>query len=244
MFVVHCSSDLLTIWHHKFYFGYNSAVKMVTAHSFLTNVLITASVSLIVFVSILVNGLVLAVIARFKSLRTIPNILIANHALVDILSVITNSTLFVVGIVWKASWFRGWTLAIINSSVNRLFLMLNLVSRLAMMTNMYLAISFGFRYLAWKTKTKALVCVFLIWLICISMVILLALPLLHIDLGDAHITEYRVEIFRKARYLLASSTFFLFIICDAVVCFLTARVIKRERKKVWGGSCQNKHKSR
>lgn len=242
MFVVHCSSDLLTIWHHKFYFGYNSAVKMVKAHSFLTNVLITASVSLIVFVSILVNGLVLAVIARFKSLRTIPNILIANHALVDILSVITNSTLFVVGIVWKASWFRGWTLAIINSSVNRLFLMLNLVSRLAMMTNMYLAISFGFRYLAWKTKTKALVCVFLIWLICISMVILLALPLLHIDLGDAHITEYRVEIFRKARYLLASSTFF-FIICDAVVCFLTARVIKRERKKVWEGSCQNKHKS-
>ena len=90
MFVVHCSSDLLTIWHHRFYFGYNSAVKMVTAHSFLTNVLITASVSLIVFVSILVNGLVLAVIARFKSLRTIPNILIANHALVDILSVITN----------------------------------------------------------------------------------------------------------------------------------------------------------
>ncbi|KAJ7371222.1 hypothetical protein OS493_027336 [Desmophyllum pertusum] len=109
------------------------------------------------------NGFVLAVIARFKSLRTVPNILIANLAVVDLLNSAVNLPLHLITIL-EASWYRGKTLGIMNSFLNRLFVALNLVSMLAMMANTYLAIAFDFKYFIWKTKKKALVCVFLIWL--------------------------------------------------------------------------------
>ena len=188
-------------------------------------------VSLLASAALLSNGFVLTVIGRFKSLRTVPNILLANLAVVDLLSAAINVPIYMISYVWEASWFRGKILAIISSSLNRLFLMLNLVSMLAMMINMYLAISFGLRYLAWKTKKKALICAFFIWFACIVMATLFALPLLDIDLGDAHVREYRAEIFEQAKYFVAAGTSIL-IICSALVSFLTACAIRRKRMKV------------
>ena len=187
--------------------------------------------SLLASAALLSNGFVLAVIGRFKSLRTVPNILLANLAVVDLLSAAINVPIYMISYVWEASWFRGKILAIISSSLNRLFLMLNLVSMLAMMINMYLAISFGLRYLAWKTKKKTLICVIFIWFACIVMATLFALPLLNIDLGNAHVSEYRAEIFEQAKYFVAAGTSIL-IICSALVSFLTACAIRRKRMKV------------
>ena len=113
--------------------------------------------------AVLGNGFVLAVIARFKSLRTTPNILVANLALVDLLNAVINMTSSMMYSVLEASWFRGKTLGIMTSISHRLFTILNLASMLAMMVDVFLAISFEIRYHVWKTKKKALVCVFLIW---------------------------------------------------------------------------------
>ena len=118
--------------------------------------------SLLASAALLGNGFVLAIVGRFKSLRTVHNILIANLAVVDLLSAAINVPIYMISYVSGTSWLRGKILAIISSSLYRLFLMLNLVSMLAMMINMYLAISFGLRYLAWKTKKKALICVIFI----------------------------------------------------------------------------------
>lgn len=48
------------------------------------------------------NGLMFAVIARFKSLRTIQNILIANLCLVDFLSAVIAFTMYMIYTILEA----------------------------------------------------------------------------------------------------------------------------------------------
>ncbi|KAL9964658.1 hypothetical protein ACROYT_G028332 [Oculina patagonica] len=180
--------------------------------------------------SVLGNGFVLAVIARFKSLRTAPNILVANLAVVDLFNAVINIPPHMMYGVLEASWFRGKTLTIMTSIFNRLFTLLNLASMLAMMAEVYLAISFEVRYHVWKTKKKSLVCGLLIWLFSIVTTILSSIPLLDIDLGDAHARVYRAVIFEQAKYFVASLMAF-FIICDIVVYSLTTRAIRKKKKE-------------
>ena len=182
--------------------------------------------------AVLGNGFVLAVIARFKSLRTIPNILVANLALVDLLNAVINMTSSMMYHVLEAGWFSGKTLAIMTSILHRLFTILNLASMLAMMADVFLAISFEIRYHVWKTKKKALVCVFFIWSISIVMVILSTITQLDIDLGDAHVREYRGEIFERAKYFIASFMV-VFIVCDIAVYALTTRAIRKKKEEVF-----------
>lgn len=121
-------------------------------------------------------------------------------------------------------------MAILSCSCNWLFTVLNLVSMLTMLTNIYLAISFGLRCVAWQTKKKALILVILIWFIYILLVSLLVAPLIDIDLGHSHVTEYRGEIFEQSKHFVAAAIS-LFLACSAIVCCLTVRSIKRWRGK-------------
>ncbi|KAL9971121.1 hypothetical protein ACROYT_G023608 [Oculina patagonica] len=203
---------------------------MYPAKPFFTKVVMSVLTATLASAAVLGNGVVIAVIARFKSLRTVPNILVANLALVDLFNAVINMPPHVIYVVLEASWSRGKTLAIITSSLNRLFLMLNLASMLAMMTNMYLAISFDLKYLAWKTNKKALVCAFLIWFISVVLVMLFSIPLLDINLGDAHVAEYRAEIYKQGKHFVASIMAF-FMICGAVVYYQTASAIKEKEKE-------------
>lgn len=87
-------------------------------------------------------------------------------------------------------------------------------------------------------KKKALVCVFLIWFISIALLVLFSIPLSHINLHDAHVNEYREEIFKQGKNIVAV-VLALFIICGAVLGFLTARAIKKKKKKVFIVACFN-----
>ena len=192
----------------------------------------TALTGLLSLVAMFGNGSVVAVIARFKSLRTVPNILIANLSLVDLLNAAINMPLYVVSSVWQTSWFKGKTLAIVTTFLSRLFIVLNLASMLALMANMYFAIAFDLKYITWTTSEKALLSALLTWLIGTVMVILLSLPLLSIDLGDTHIIEYRAEIYNHGKYFVAAIMAF-FIVCGGVIGFLTIRSIKKKKQKVF-----------
>ncbi|KAL9969121.1 hypothetical protein ACROYT_G021293 [Oculina patagonica] len=203
---------------------------MHPAKPLLVTVIMGVLTALLTSASVIGNGFVLAIIARFKSLRTVPNILVANLALVDLLSAVINLPSYTTYNVLQASWFRGKTLAIMTSLFNRLFTILNLASMLAMMTNMYLAISFDLMYLGWKANKKALLCALLIWFISFVTVMLFSIPLLDIDLGDAHVVEYRKEIFKQAKQFVASIMAF-FLIFGTVVCFLTIRAIKKKKNE-------------
>lgn len=180
--------------------------------------------------SVLGNGFVLGVLARFKSFRTVPNILAGNLAVVDLLNAAMNLPFHMMSIL-EVSWFRGKTLALITTFINRAFITLNLTSVLAMVINMYLAISFDLKYFTWKTKKKALVCVCIIWLINLLMLFLCAIPLLDINLDDSHVNEYREVIFQQGKKF-AASLVALFIACCGVLGILTIRAIRKKKKKV------------
>lgn len=110
-------------------------IKMSQGKPLSAKVVVSVLTSVLYLACLLANGLVLALITRFKSLRTVPNIFFANLAVVDLLSGAINTPLYVISYEWEASWFKGKTLAILTSSFNRLFTVLNLVSMLTMLTN-------------------------------------------------------------------------------------------------------------
>ena len=114
---------------------------------------------------------------------------------------------------------------------NCLFIILNLASILALMVNMYFAIAFKLKYFAWKSNKKAVVCSSVIWLVCALMVVSCASPLFSIDLGDAHVIDYRAEIYKQGKSVAASFMAF-FIVCIGVISFLTIHSIKKQKNKV------------
>ena len=97
------------------------------------------------------NGSILAVIARFKSFRTVPNTLLANLAVVDMLNIAINMPIYMISVTLEAGWFRGQSLAIMSSFFNRLLIILNLASMLALMADMYFAMAFDLKYFVWKS---------------------------------------------------------------------------------------------
>ena len=169
---------------------------MYPAKSLSTKIIMNMLGAVLMSASVLGNSFVLASISRFKSLRTVPNILVANLAMVDLLHVAVNLPFHMMSNS-EASWYRGQTLAIATAFLNRVFAILTLASLLAMMANVFLAIAFDFKYLAWKTKKKAIVCVILLWLTSLTVAILGCIPLLNINLGDARVREYRAEIYKR-----------------------------------------------
>jgi len=102
---------------------------------------------------------------------------------------------------------------------------------MALMINMYFATPFDLKYFTWKTNKKAVVSACLVWIVCTLMVGLCSIPLLGIDLGDAHVIEYRAEIYKQGKYFIAAFMAF-FIICCGVIGFQTIRSIKKKKNKV------------
>ena len=166
--------------------------------------------SLAIF-SVLGNGFVLGIVARFKKLRTYPNILIANVALVDLLNALINMPIYLLYGVLEVSWFKGKTLAILSLFLSGLFTFLNVVSMLVILVNVFLAITFELRYFVWKTKAKAIAIVLAEWLVSITFVSLSCLPRFDIDLQDTHyVLEYLQVVYKTNRtFMLATAAVFI-----------------------------------
>ena len=102
---------------------------------------------------------------------------------------------------------------------------------LALMANMYFVIDFCLKYRAWKANWKAVVSSFIIWFSGTLIVVLFSIPLLHIDLGDVQVIEYRAKIYQQGKYYIAAFMA-LFTICSGILGFLTINAIKRKKMKV------------
>ena len=192
--------------------------------------MITVSTTLTLAV-VLGNGFVLAVVSRFKALRTVPNLLIANLALVDLLNAAINMPIYLIFTVVVSNWFRGKALAIMTTFLHRLFTCLNLASRLLMMTDVCLAITHEVKYLMWKTNTKAYWIISLLWLTSIVLVSLACAPLLEIELGEAPVREYRGIIYKKGKAF-ATTTLTVFIFGGTVLGILIIRAIRIKKMQV------------
>ena len=120
--------------------------KMIQSKPLFTKVIMSALTVALSSFAVLGSGLILAVIARYKSLRTVPNVLIGNLAAVDLLNAVIYMPIQITYSVLEVSWYRGQALAIATSLVNRLFAILNLASMLLLLANMYFAIAFDLKY--------------------------------------------------------------------------------------------------
>ena len=188
-------------------------------------------ISTLTILSVLGNGLVLGIIARFKKLRTFPNILIANLALADLLNAVINMPMYLLYGVLEVSWFKRKTLAILSFGLQRLFALLNIVSMLVLLVNLFLALAFDLRYFTWKTEERAITIVAFEWLFSIAMVLSTSVYLLDIDLQDAHVIYYRLQFYNKHRLFMATVTS-LFTVSAIVFGILIACLVRRRKLQV------------
>lgn len=79
-----------------------------------TTISMAVCLSTLIISSSLANGLILGVIVRFKKLRTFPNILLANAALVDLLNALINMPTYLLYCVLEVGWLKGKTMAILS----------------------------------------------------------------------------------------------------------------------------------
>ena len=179
------------------------------------------------------NGSVLAVFTRFKRLRTFPNILLGNLALVDFLSVLINMPkVFLNNFVLESGQVEGKSsFSLVAASLQFGFVILNLASMIAIMLDRFLALSLDFRYHVWKTKKRAVVSAALLWLACSFLAVSTILPALDIESADYSIEEYRWLVFQKRKPYVCS-IFGLFIVGAVILGIMTAFAIHQRKKKV------------
>ena len=194
-------------------------------------VFVLVFMSFLALFAVIGNGIVLGIIARFKKLRTFPNILIANLALADFFNAFINIPMYLLYAVLKVNWFTGKTLAIISISSLSLFTFVNVLSMLVLLVNMFLAITFDLKYFTWKTNKKAIMIVLVEWLVGFSCAVLLCLNC-DVDLQqDASVSTYRNEVLGKGKPIAPAITSAFVVI--AVV--LSARIfgsIQKMRRQV------------
>ena len=182
-------------------------------------------------VGVVSNASILLVIGRFKSLRTVCNLLLANLAVVDMLNAAINMPIHLLYTLLEPRLFRGPGFAFLITFLQRVFVFLNLASMLVLLANMYFGIAFNLRYYAWKSNRKAGLCCVLVWLTCTLLAQLSCLPIPSIDLGDSPVGRYRAEIFKQGKHqFIAVALCVLFGGIMFVV--LIACSIRRNRKKV------------
>ena len=181
--------------------------------------------------AILGNGIILGIVARFKKFRTFPNILIANLALIDSLNALVNIPMYLLSGVLEVKWFNGSLLAIVSLFLFFLFMILNLVSMLVLLVNVFLAIKLNMRYFTWKTNEKALATALVEWLVCVTVVALLSWSVSDTDLQDAPVSRYR-QVFLDELKFAGQSIIGSFLIASFVFGVLIFFAIQKKKQRV------------
>ena len=184
---------------------------------------------LLAIFSLFGNGLVFGIMARFKNLRTFPNILLANLSLGNFLNALINMPLFLLYEALRLSSFTGKKLAIVVTYFSRLFTLLNLSSMLVLLVNVFLALTFDMRYFTWKTNEKAIAIVLVEWFGCVVLTTSTVLPHLDVDLENGHLVEYRQLFYREDKHFLGS-LMALFMVCAITLGFLVIYSVRRKKK--------------
>lgn len=144
------------------------------------------------------NLCVCILLIRYKRLRTIPNLFLANISSVQLLNTIINLPLLILDNVIMSKEFGGQTTSWVTVLLYVTFIILNVYSMVIMMFERYVAISFGMSYKVWTSKSKAFIGIAIVWVSAVVVSLATLLSVLDIDLGDKPVHIYRGEYFKKA----------------------------------------------
>ena len=203
---------------------------MEVEDSLFVTVFLLVFMSFLALFAVLGNGIVLGIIARFKKLRTFPNILIANLALADFFNAFINIPMYLLYAVLNVKWFRGKTLAMISIFSFSLLTFVNVVSMLVLLVNMFLAITFDLKYFTWKTKKKAIIIVLVEWLVGFSCAVLSCLNCdVHLQ-QDASVLTYRNEVPGKGKPIAPAITSAFVVIAVVLSAMIFGSIQKMKRQ--------------
>ena len=195
------------------------------------NISLAVFMSFLALFAVLGNGLVLGIIARFKNLRTFPNILIANLALADFFNAFINIPMYLLYAVLNVKWFTGKTLAMISIFSSSFFTFLNVVSMLVLLVNMFLAITLDLKYFTWKTNKRAIEIVLVEWQACFIFAALMSFQCRDVDLQqDASVLTYRTEVLGKGKPIapVIFSAFVVIVVVLSAMIFGSIQKMKRQ----------------
>ncbi|XP_078352033.1 histamine H2 receptor-like [Oculina patagonica] len=190
--------------------------------------------AIIFLVAVTGNGLVCFVVYHFKHLRTIPNILIVNLSLIDLINSLVNMPLFAGFYIFKADVFSGKWISYVFSSLHNYMLYLNVLTLVVLMADRYGAIKFKMRYHAWKTKTKVYQAIAAIWVTGTALIIFLGFRKNRVlsEYEGLPLMEYRRILYRAEGWKVALGLFGTPLIIIAVLGALIWRSVKASRKRL------------
>ena len=154
-------------------------------------------IALVMTGSILGNSVICLLLIRFKTLRTVPNILVVNLSVVDILNAAINMPLMILWYICKVPYLKGRSISWFIVTVYVMFMYLTVFNLTVLAVDRFGAIVLGFRYHSWKTLNKAKVAIVFVWLSAAAYTYGMFTLGLDIDLGDAPVLVYRIHYLKK-----------------------------------------------
>lgn len=154
-------------------------------------------ITVVMIGSIVGNAIICLLLIRFKTLRTVPNFLVANLAFIDILNAMTNMPLMIMWYICKMPFLKGRFISWFIVSWYVFFMYLTVFNLTVLTMDRYGAVVHGFRYHSWKTMRKAKISVVCVWLLAAAYTYGMFILGLHIDLGDAPVSVYRTQYLMK-----------------------------------------------
>ena len=148
------------------------------------------------------NGAVCFLVVRFKALRTVPNILLANLACMECLNILVNLPLYIVYDICNKESLITSTVAWWMAFLAILFVLLNLTSMFILVADRYFAIACTMKCHTWKSPRKALVATITVWVTALVAAMLGgAVPLYNVELGTKTNFDYRTAYATKINYM-------------------------------------------
>mgnify|MGYP001800201413 CR=1 FL=1 len=118
---------------------------------------------LLILSGVLGNGSICYFVLRFKSLRTIPNILLTNLAIVDLLHIVISPPLLILSLVYDVKALRTKEAALWTILFTLLFMQLNLTSMLLLAVDRYFAVAHLMRYILWRSHSRTFCAICALW---------------------------------------------------------------------------------
>ena len=190
--------------------------------------------AIIFVIAVTGNGLVCFVVYHFKQLRTVPNILIVNLSLIDLINSLVNMPLFAGFYVFKGDVFKGKLISYVLTSLHNYILYLNVLTLIVLMADRYGAIKFKQRYHAWKTTSKVRRVIAAIWIACTALVVFLGFRRHRIlsPYEGLSLLEYRQILYKAEGWKVAICVFGTPLIIFVILGTLIWRSVKASRRRI------------
>ena len=190
--------------------------------------------AIIFVIAVTGNGLVCFVVYHFKQLRTVPNILIVNLSLIDLINSLVNMPLFAGFYVFKGNVFKGKWISYVLTSLHNYILYLNVLTLIVLMADRYCAIKFKQRYHAWKTTSKVRRAIAVIWMTSTALVIFLGFRRHRIlsQYEGLSLLEYRQILYKAEGWKVAICVFGTPLIIFVILGTLIWRSVKASRRRI------------